>query len=185
MLEIDGVLLNKDILKVKFACNLKECKGACCTLESEFGAPVTEMEIVEIEKNLVEIEKYLPLGSRQKIEKEGFFEAKSGELLIKSIENKDCVFVYYEGDVAKCAIEKAFRNGEINFPKPLSCHLFPIRVSNFGGDVLRYEKYKECTPALAFGEEKNVTLVEFLEEPLTRAYGKDWYGKLLSIKAGE
>ena len=178
LIEIDNILVNKEILEVKFTCDISKCKGACCTLESEFGAPVTEEEINIIEEVLPVVWEYLPELNRRMIEKESFYERKSGELLIKSIENKDCVFSYYEGDVAKCAIERAYREGKINFPKPISCHLFPIRVSNFGGDVLRFEKYDVCQPALEYGEKSGLTVAEFCREPLIRAYGEDWYNKL-------
>ncbi len=183
IIEIDDILVNREILETKFTCDLSKCKGACCTLESDFGAPITQEEIVAIQENLEGIKEYLPEESRRIIEKEGFFEVKSGEILIRSIERRDCVFVYYESDVAKCAIEKAYREGKSKFLKPLSCHLFPIRVSKFGGDVLRFEKYDECAPAFEHGKETNLSVAEFLREPLIRAYGEDWYNKL--IQRGE
>ena len=183
LIEIDNVLVNREILDVKFTCNLSECKGACCTLESEYGAPVTEEEIETIWKLFPVFAEYLPELNKRIIEKEGFYENKEGELLLKSIANRECVFAYYDGDVAKCAIEKAYREGKINFPKPLSCHLFPIRVSNFGGDALRFERYKECRSALDYGKVTGLSVAEFCRDSLIRAYGKEWYEKLMN-KAG-
>ena len=104
----------------------------------------------------------------EEIESNGFYEEIDGQLLIKSIDDKECVFVYYENEIAKCGIEKAFLNDQTDFKKPISCHLFPIRVSDFGGDVLRFEKFDECKPAITKGKKENTTVAEFCGEPLER-----------------
>jgi len=178
---IDGVLVNKEVLKTKFTCNLEVCKGACCTMKSEYGAPLTKPEIEIIEKHLPVIKEYLSPKSVKKIEKEGFWEEKEDELMTRSIKNRDCVFVYYEGDIARCAIEKAHNEGKIDFVKPISCHLFPIRVTDFGGDVLKYEKYEDCNPALEKGKETNLSILEFCEKPIKRAYNKEFFNKLKNL----
>ena len=169
-------------METYFCCNLEACKGACCTLESEYGAPLKEEELTEIENVLDVVLPMLPERNRESIKKDGFFEQKSGELLTRSIDNKDCVFVYYDNDIAKCAIEKAFFEGKIDFRKPISCHLFPIRISQFGGDIVRYEKFFECVPALKLGEEKQITVAEFCKDSLERLYGKEWYKSLTELK---
>lgn len=177
--ETGSVLVSNEILKSKFTCDLHKCKGACCTMESEYGAPVTENEIEIINDNLEIIFKYIPENSRNAIIKSGFSERKEGELMIRSIKKKDCVFVYYEADIAKCGIEKAYFDGKIDFRKPISCHLFPIRVTEFGGPVLRYEKYNECLPAIELGLKTQLTVAEFCKDALIRAYGKEWYDELI------
>jgi hypothetical protein len=101
--------------------------------------------------------------------------------MTRSFKNKACVFVYYEKDIAKCSLEKAFLDGKTDFRKPISCHLFPIRISVFGGDILRFENFEECSPALERGEEEEVNLIDFLAEPLKRKYGTNWYLKLKEI----
>ena len=106
-------------------------------------------------------------------------EKKDEELFIRSINNKECVFVCYENGIAKCSIEKANNDGKTNFKKPISCHLFPIRISDFGGDVLRFEKFEECNPAIEKGAAENVTVAEFCKEPLERHYGKQWYNEFI------
>lgn len=174
-----SVVVNKEILTEKFTCDLSKCKGACCTMESEFGAPITESEIEIVNKYLDIIKDYLPQRSRDIISKEPFHEKKHGELLIKSIDNKDCVFVYHDNGIAKCGIEKAYFDGKIDFRKPVSCHLFPIRVEDFGGPVLRYERYAECEPAVELGKETQISVLEFCKDALIRAYGEEWYNKLL------
>lgn len=175
---IDKVLVKKEILETSFTCDLKKCKGACCTLESAYGAPLLREEISVIEKCLPDVVEFIPEQQKEIIEKKGFWEEKEGELFTRSLNNKECVFVYYEENIAKCAIEKAFKEGRIDYIKPISCHLFPIRVSRFGGDVLRYEKFNQCEPALENGKKSKITIAEFCKDALIRLYGKPWYEKL-------
>jgi hypothetical protein len=160
---INDVLVRDDIVEIPFSCDLKKCKGACCTLESELGAPINKNEIEEIEKILPIVKKYLTQTNIDEIEERGFYEAKDDELMITSVDNKDCVFSFYDNSIAKCAIERAYFDGKVTFRKPVSCHLFPIRVTDFSGDVLRYEKFSECAPALEKGKEENVTIAEFVK----------------------
>ena len=177
---INDVLVRDEIVEIPFSCDLKKCKGACCTLDSELGAPIKKEEVEEIENILPIVREYLDKRNNKEIENRGFYEIKDGELLINSINNKDCVFSYWQNDVAKCAIERAYFDGKIQYRKPISCHLFPIRVSDFGGDVLRYEKFSECAPALENGKRDNVTIAEFCKDSLIRLYGEQWYNKLMN-----
>lgn len=177
---INEVLVRDEIVEIPFSCDLKKCKGACCTLESELGAPVTKAEIEEIEKILPIVKKYITLTNIDEIEDRGFYEAKDGEMMITSVNNRDCVFSFWDNGIAKCSIERAYFDGKVKFRKPISCHLFPIRVSDFSGDVLRYEKFSECAPALEKGKEENITIVEFCKDSLIRLYGEEWYNKLMN-----
>jgi len=178
IIEVDGITVRDEIFHAPFSCDLEKCKGACCTLESQFGAPINKEEINKIENNLTEIFNYIPIEHKQEIQTKGFWENKDDELMIRSINSRDCVFSFRDNDVAKCGIEKAFFDNKIYFRKPISCHLFPIRISHFGGDVLRYEKFSECTSAIENGKKLNSTVVEFCKDSLTRLYGKTWYEKL-------
>lgn len=177
-LHIDGVLVNRQITEMPFHCDLIKCKGACCTFESDYGAPLKYEEIKEIEKICEVVFQYLPEKSKNLINNEGFYELKGNEYLTRSINHKDCVFVYYENEIAKCSLEKAFLEGKTDFRKPISCHLFPIRVSSLGGDVLRFERYDHCQPAIEKGKSENITVAEFCENSLTRNYNEEWYLKL-------
>jgi len=181
ILQIDNILVGREIAKTYFACDLKKCKGACCTLESNFGAPLINEELGQIENVLEAVKDYLPDTHRIEIEQKGFYEEKDNELMTRSYNNKACVFVYYEKDIAKCGLEKAYLDGKTDFRKPVSCHLFPVRISDFGGEVLRYEKFQECSPALDKGEEEKINLIDFLKDPLIRKYGNNWYLKLKEI----
>jgi hypothetical protein len=178
ILNIDKVLVRQEIIESPFSCDLNKCKGACCTLESLYGAPLAGKEKVIIENLLQEVFRFIPLKNKEEIEQYGFWEEKDGSLMIRSIYNKECVFSYFEDGIAKCGIEKAYFNGAIDFRKPISCHLFPIRVSDFGGDVLRYEKFRECEPAIENGIKLNTTIAEFCKDSLTNLYGKEWFEKL-------
>ncbi len=172
------VILRQEIIDTKFACDLSKCKGACCTLESEFGAPLSEDEISPIQDSLAAAMSYLSDDHVKKIRQTGFFEKKSGEILVSSINNKACVLAYFEDGIAKCSLEKAYMEGKTKFRKPISCHLFPIRVSKFGGDVLRFEEFSECKPALEKGNKENISLINFCKDALIRRYSNNWYSKL-------
>ncbi|MCX7797216.1 MAG: DUF3109 family protein [Melioribacter sp.] len=176
--EIEDVMVNSEVWETNFECDLAKCKGACCTMESKFGAPLKEEEIDIINKFLPIIKEYLPKEHINEIEKKGFWFEAHGEFMTRSLNNKACVFVSYDGDIAKCGIEKAYRDGKIDFIKPISCHLFPIRVSNFGGYVLRFEKYSECLPALQNGNKK---ILDFCRSALERAFGKDWFLRIKKV----
>ncbi len=181
IIPVEEVLVRKEIQETHFACDLNKCKGACCTLESEYGAPLLEEEVSEIEKILEIVAEYIPAAHRERIEEDGFYEVKDGELMTNSVDNKACVFVYFDNGIAKCSIERAFFDGKVNFRKPISCHLFPIRLSKFGGDVLRYEKFSECDPALENGAKNNINMVDFCKDSLVRLYGEKWFEKLKEI----
>jgi hypothetical protein len=144
-------------------------------MESEWGAPITEEEIDKIDPILPLVMDYLPAEHRREIEKNGYWILKEGELMTRSLNNRACVFVSYDGDIAKCGIEKAYKDGKIDFIKPISCHLFPIRISNFGGPVLRFEKYAECEPALAKGKTTKIKVLDFCRTSLVRAFGIQWF----------
>ncbi len=179
--DIDDVLLNKEIFTEKFKCDLGACKGACCTMESELGAPVEESEIEQIENELDTILEALPKWQAEVVKKYGYWEEKQGQLMIKSINNKECVFAIYDDGIARCAIEKLYFDKKVKFRKPISCFLFPIRISEFGGPVIRYERYDDCIPAMKNGEEENVTVFEFCKDSLIERFGEDWYNKAKKI----
>ena len=176
---IDDILVDQDISKTHFTCNLEVCKGACCTMQSEYGAPLLKKEVSIIEKILPIVKTYLPERSVQEIETNGFWEEKDEEIMTTSINNRDCVFVYYDKDVAKCAIEKAFYDKKVDFIKPVSCHLFPIRINNFGGDVLKYEEYKDCESALEKGKETKISILEFCKTAIIRNYNQSFFNKIM------
>ena len=163
---------------VKFGCDLSVCKGACCTMSGAAGAPILQSEIAELERVLPTVEKYLQPAAHEIIERIGVWQKEpDGSLTIPAIEGRDCIFVMYDGDVALCAIEKAHRAGEITgFPKPISCHLFPIRIyptREQNGYFVCYEEIDECKSGRQRGKREKLPLLDFLELPMIRAIGEE------------
>jgi len=180
---VDNLLVNADVFTARFACDLAGCRGACCTMPGGRGAPLEPSEVRLVEGAVEAASAWLSEGKREIIRSRGSVEGQRGDYATRCVEDQDCVFVYYEGKdgVAKCAIERAWIEGKSDFRKPLSCHLFPIRVDElFAGARLRYEEIEECEPGRLRGERENIDLIRFLEEPLRRAFGDETYERLLA-----
>jgi len=180
-------IADEALATTKFACDLGACKGACCTMPGGRGAPLDDAEVELLNDAIPASLPYLSERNRAIIAAKGAIEGRPGDYATRCINRRDCVFVYYENEVAKCAIEKAYFNGEVAFRKPLSCHLFPIRIDQvFDADYLRYEQIDECSEALANGERKGIPLYRFLKEAITRAYGEKFYKELATrIEKGQ
>lgn len=180
MFKVEEILVSDDVLEAPFLCNLGACKGGCC-VQGESGAPLEEDELPLLEEVYPVVKKYLRPEALAVIEKDGLWEKEGRNSYgTTCVDDAECVFVTYEGEVAKCAIHIAYQKGEVDFPKPISCHLFPIRVTRTGTyEALNYERVDICSPAVKKGRKKNMMLPNFLEEPLVRKYGKTWYRKFL------
>jgi hypothetical protein len=173
MFIIDEIEVDEKIASVRFLCDVAICKGACCTSPGGRGAPITDAENDEIVKAYPVIARYLPIAHRNAIERYGLTEGVSGNMATPCLNNAACVFVHYVNEIAQCAFETAFLAGEISWRKPLSCHLFPIRVHPSGKKIY-YEFFDECHPALRRGETSDARLQQVLRDPLERAFGKPW-----------
>jgi hypothetical protein len=169
--------IDERIFELKFSCDLSVCKGACCTVEGTLGAPLKIDELLSIEKSIVAAKKYLTEENKSIIDKEGYYIEYEGKLWMNNVNDNDCVFSYYEGDIAKCSIQKAYNKGEIEFKKPISCELFPIRVYGDNCNDLRYEKSYFCEEALERGKESNITIYEFVKDAIIREFGVDFYNE--------
>jgi hypothetical protein len=177
MFFIDEVAIEENIAHAHFACDVVNCLGACCILPGGRGAPLDDSEIVEIERAFPIIKKYLPERNLKTIEHSGLFEGNPGSYSTSCVAKEDCVFVYYENMIARCSFEKAFNNGELPWLKPISCHLFPIRILHDFVVTLRYENISECLSAIECGNKSKIMLYDFLKDPLTRKFGNSWYNK--------
>ena len=175
MFIIGEAVIDDAVGEASFCCDLKECKGACCTLPGGRGAPLEDDEVLELQKAYPNAKQYLTQRNREIIEHQGMVEGSPGNFATTCIDNKDCVFVYFEGDVAKCSLERAYEEGKTDWKKPISCHLFPIRIRRFEKDFLRYEEIPECQAGRDLGMNKQIKVADFLKEPLIRKYGKEWY----------
>lgn len=180
MLQVQNVIVSFDVLTKCFSCDLAYCKGACC-IEGDAGAPVTLEEIAQIEELLPTIWDDLSIEARKVINRQGVaYTDPEGELVTSIVNGKDCVFTCYgEDGCCYCAIEKAFRAGLCKFKKPVSCHLYPIRVKKLGdGWGLNYDRWDVCRAAVLKGEKEGIPIYKYLKEPLIRRFGQAWYDEL-------
>lgn len=176
MFAVDDILVSDDLLDAPFCCNLSACLGACC-VKGESGAPLESEERFALEDALPAVRKYLRPEALDVIENQGVWEeVGKHDYATTCVDGAECVFVTYVGRVAKCALQMAHDEGRIDFPKPISCHLFPVRVEKLGEtDALNYERVSLCTSAVRMGARRGVQLSDFLRAPLTRKYGSAWY----------
>lgn len=180
LVEIQDKIVSTQIFERQFVCDLTACKGACC-IEGDGGAPLTKDEVQIIEENLPQILPFMRPEGIAAVEAFGVaYEDEDFEPATTLVDGKECAFVYFDqSNTAKCAIEKAQREGKIDFIKPLSCHLYPIRTKQFNDYMaLNYEKWDICEPACACGEKLEVPVFKFLKEPLIRAFGSEFYQEL-------
>lgn len=180
MIQIDDVLVSLDVLDQYFCCDLNACHGECC-IEGDAGAPVELDEVTELENVLDAVWDDLSLEARIVINKQGVVYTDSeGDLVTSIVNNKNCVFTCYdEKGCCFCAIEKAYRAGKTNFYKPVSCHLYPIRVKDFGEfKGVNYHRWDVCKAAVLLGKKLDLRVYQFLKEPLIRKFGQPWYDEL-------
>jgi len=175
MIIANETIVEDSIAHKRFACDLLQCKGACCTLPGGRGAPLQDDEIDEIQRAFPFAMKYLSATHLDAIAMHGMVEGVPGSHATVCLDEKDCVFVYYEENIAKCSLEKAYLAGETTWRKPISCHLFPLRISRDVPERVRYEQIRECLPAVSNGTAKNIPLYVFLKDALIRKFGKPWY----------
>lgn len=180
MIVIDNTIISEDIRDIRFCCDLEKCKGACC-IEGDAGAPIEEEEISLLEDFIDEIKPYMTNEGIKVIESNGIFDFdEKGEYVTPLINNRECAYVYFENGITRCAIEKAFEEGKIYFQKPVSCHLYPIRITKHKDfEAVNYHKWYICQSACTLGKNTNLPLYKFLKEPLIRKYGEGWYSKLV------
>ncbi|MEM8488012.1 MAG: DUF3109 family protein [Bacteroidota bacterium] len=176
MFAVGNVLVTDELLDAPFACHLGACHGGCC-VQGDSGAPLAPEERQELEKIFPQVRNDLRAEAIEVIEKDGVWEEIEPQRYATTcVNDAECVFVTYDGPVAKCAIEKAYFEGRISFRKPVSCHLYPLRAERYGDvDALNYEQIPLCKPAIKNGAENNIQLLDFLREPLVRKYGEAWY----------
>jgi len=179
MISLDHLLLDAGVFEARFACDVARCKGACCTLPGGAGAPLQQGEVEEVQRAISAADPYLSERSREHLALHGAVERTPNGWATSCIDDRDCVFVVYDGDVATCAIEKAWHAGTSSFRKPLSCHLFPIRIADFGGPYVHYEQFSECAPGRERGEREGIRLLDAVQDALARAFGRETTDKIM------
>ncbi len=182
VVQIDDTLVSTDCLTEKFCCDLQACKGICC-VEGDAGAPVELDEVAAMEAALPAVWPLLSASAQAVIDRQGVvYTDEEGDLVTSIVNGKDCVFTCYdENGHCLCAFEKAFREGKTSFYKPLSCHLYPIRLKKIGdGVALNYHRWEVCRMAVEKGRQLGLPVYRFLKEPLVRRFGEAWYAELES-----
>lgn len=182
MIKIGDVLVSDDIREKEFVCNLEKCKGACC-VEGDLGAPLEEDELEILKEIYPKVKPYLTKEGIKAIEEQGtHILDEDGDFSTPTIGGKECAYALYdEKGILKCGIEQAYYDGKVTWKKPISCHLYPIRITkkkNF--EAVNYHKWSICSPACSFGKELGVPVYKFLKEPLIRKYGQAWYNELVN-----
>ena len=184
MIEIGDTLVSEDVLEKRFVCDLSACKGACC-VEGDSGAPLDEEELPIMEEIYPKVKPYMRAEGIAAVEKQGVYVKDSwdGEMVTPLVNEKECAYVTFDADgTAKCAIEQAHHDGKIDFYKPISCHLYPVRIKKYRNfDAVNYDKWDICSPARACGMKLDVKVYRFLKGPLTKKYGEAWYNELCAV----
>lgn len=183
MIVLQNTVISDDIRDKFFVCNLEKCKGACC-VEGDLGAPLEGDELAILEQNYDKIKPYLSGAGKQAIEEQGLYVIDfEGDYSTPTIGNRECAFAIYDDNmILKCGIEQAYLDGKTDWKKPISCHLYPIRISKYDGfEALNYDRWGICNAACSFGEDLGVRVYQFLKEPLIRKYGEGWYTELTQL----
>lgn len=180
MIIVDDCIVSEHVADKCFACDLCACKGECC-IEGDAGAPVEESEVPILEEVLPLVKPYMTPAGIEVVEREGVaVPDPAGEPSTPLVNNRECAYVFWENGLSLCAIEKAYREGKISFKKPISCHLYPIRVDDYGEfKSLNYHEWDVCRCAVVKGRETGVPLYIYLKEPLIRKFGEEWYAELV------
>jgi len=181
MILIEDTLISEELFDRKFVCDLSACKGACC-VEGESGAPLEEDELEKLEAAVPAALPYLPKEAQARIAEHGLYEMDvDGDLVTPLMgEGRECVYtVFDDHGVAKCGLEMAYRDGKTDWMKPVSCHLYPIRLKQLKDFMaINVHRWKICQPACDCGEKLQVPLYKFLRQALVRRFGEDWYQQL-------
>ncbi|PXV64111.1 uncharacterized protein DUF3109 [Dysgonomonas alginatilytica] len=180
MIQIDDAIVALDVIEENFICDLSVCQGECC-VEGESGAPLENEEVEIIEKLLPAIWDDLSPKAQEVINAQGVaYKDRDGDMVTSIVNGKDCVFTYYDDKgICKCAIEKAHKEGKTDFYKPISCHLYPIRLEKFREfTAVNYHRWRICKAAVLLGNKEGLRIYQFLKEPLIRKFGNAWYNEL-------
>jgi hypothetical protein len=183
MFQLGKTIVSEDIIKKDFVCNLSACKGACC-IDGDAGAPLLKEEVSILDEIYPKVKPFLrPEGAKAIANQGTSIETEEGELETPLIEGADCAYVIFDANnVALCAIEEAYNQGEITWKKPVSCHLYPVRVADYSEfSAVNYHKWQICDDACALGKELQVPVYKFVKEALIRKFGEDWYTALEEV----
>lgn len=183
MIQLQNTLISSEVIDEEFVCNLGKCKGACC-VEGDLGAPLDADELEKVHEVVPLAKDYLSPRAIDVLEQEGgFIKDEDGDFSTTTINGKECAFAFYDDTkTLKCSIEQAYLDGKTSFKKPISCHLYPIRLLKVSELVaLNYDRWSICSDACSLGKELKVPVYKFLKEALVRKFGSDWYQELEQV----
>ncbi len=182
MFQLQKTIVSEEILEKEFVCNLSACKGACC-VDGDAGAPLDENETKILAEIYPIVKPFLRPEGIKAIEAQGTHVTSDfGELETPLIDGKDCAYVIFDGKTALCGIEQAYNQGIVAWKKPVSCHLYPIRVKEYSDfSAVNYHKWHICSDACALGEELGVPVYQFVKEALVRKFGQQWFDELEKV----
>ena len=186
MIAIDNKIVSDELVEAKFVCDLVKCKGGCC-VDGDAGAPLEKEELEKIQEVFDAVKPYLPATHVAEIEKQGryVYDREFG-WVTPAINGGICVYAITDNKgIVKCGIEQAYNDGKVSWKKPISCHLFPVRIKPSKNGELEYVNYEPretlCKPACKLGEKLKVPVYQFLKEPLIRKYGEEFYEALDAV----
>ena len=176
---VDDCIISDNLEEVRFCCDLDCCKGACC-VEGDCGAPLEKDEIEVLERIFPQVKPYMASAGVKVVEDEGVSSVDvDGLPCTPLVANRECAYAVFENGLTLCAIEKAWLDGKTDFRKPISCHLYPVRIEDFGEfKAVNYHEWDICRCAVAKGRKEGIPLYRYLEEPLVRRFGREWYDEL-------
>lgn len=180
MIAIGNTLVSEEVIEKQFVCDLNACKGACC-VKGDYGAPLEKDELEILDKIYTKVKPYMRKEGIEAVEEQGkylLYERK--EWVTPLVKGKECAYVIFDKGIALCAIEQAYNDGKVKWKKPISCHLYPIRLTKQrnGYEAVNYDRWSICSPACKLGKSLQVPVYRFLKDSLIRKYGKEWYKEL-------
>jgi len=179
MIQIGERIISRDLFENHFICHLEKCEGNCCVF-GDSGAPLEDNEAVFLEGEIEKIMPYMSAEGKRAVKEQGAWVIDSdGDKVTPLVNREECVFVVFEDNIARCAVEQAFDSGAVSFRKPISCHLYPIRVGKLKqGIALNYHQWSICEPARILGKSEGVPVFRFLKDPIIRVFGEEFYEEM-------
>ena len=179
MLQIGNKIVSLELFENYFVCHLEKCKGMCCVF-GDAGAPLEEKETKILEEEIDRIKPFLRKEGLEAIDEKGTWEFDGdGDKVTPLMGHDDCAYSVLDNGIARCGIEIAYQSDAVDFRKPISCHLYPIRLSKIGNNIaLNYHKWDVCKPARKLGREYDMPVFRFLKEPLIRVFGMEFYNEM-------
>lgn len=183
MFQLEKTLISEEILEEAFMCDLEACKGACC-VEGSAGAPLEENELAVLERIYEKVLPFLPASGQKALKDQGaYVKGADGEWETPLVQGKECAYTYFDSaGKAHCGIERAYQQGAVDWVKPVSCHLYPVRIQQYASfQAVNYHRWSICDGACSLGKQKAMPIYQFTKAALIRKFGEAWYQNLEQV----